>query len=183
MSNQPKKRRPPHKKERPEPDFFEVLRQGGTQALQSGQLGTALELLEHAHQLQPHNNDVILNLSGAYILTKKFKKAVNLLEPLSQHDPENPMVWTNLGAAYLGNPILANDEDQLKAIATFKKAIDLNPKAPNVAYNIGLIYRDRQETATALHWFNRALKANPQDKDARRFAEKLSPPDEGAENL
>jgi tetratricopeptide (TPR) repeat protein len=108
-------------------------------------------------------------------LTKKFKKAVEVLEPFSQGGvaATNAMLWTNLGAAYLGNPILARDEEQLRAIAAFEKALDINPIAPNVAYNIGLIYRDRQELENAIHWFDRAIRANPNDQDARRISARL----------
>ena len=87
------------------------------------------------------------------------------------------MIWTNLGAAYLGNPILARDEHHDKAIAAFKKALEIDPKAPNVAYNLGLIYRDRKETPEALHWFQQALKANPNDNDAQRYIDDLSAED------
>lgn len=52
--------------------------------------------------LKPEHLDASLNLSGAYILTKKFKQAVRLLETLREQAPDNAMVWTNLGAAYLG---------------------------------------------------------------------------------
>ncbi len=174
MNNPQKKRRPPREnKEQPEVDFFDLLRQG-TQALQQGKIGTAIELLEHAHQLDPENGDVTLNLSGAYILSKKFKQAVVLLEPLSERDSKNPMVWTNLGAAYLGNPVLATDEKQLRAIAAFEQAIELDLKAPNVAYNIGLIYRDRKDIDQALHWFRQALEANPNDAHAQQYIDQLS---------
>jgi tetratricopeptide (TPR) repeat protein len=172
MKRKPAKRRPPRQKEQPQPDFFTLLRQG-TQALHQGKTGTAIELLERAHQLDAENGDAILNLGGAYTLSKKFKKAVALLEPLSKRDSQNPMVWTNLGAAYLGNPVLAQDKNQLQAIAAFERAIELNPMAPNVAYNLGLIYRDRKEFDQASHWFHRALEANPNDKDARYYIEQL----------
>ncbi len=181
MGNQPKKRRPSRKKElAPDADFHDLLRRG-TQALHQGKLGSAVELLEQAHQLEPENPGVLQNLSGAYILTKKFKKAVSLLEPLSEQDPKNPMVWTNLGAAYLGNPILARDEHQLEAITAFKKALELEAKAPNVAYNLGLIYKDRKEIEQALHWFNKALAVNPNDKDARNYIKELSKANEDGE--
>ncbi len=169
------KRRPPKQTNgKPqESDFFELLR-AGTRALHQGQIAEATRLLEQAHRLEPENGDAALNLAGAYILSKKFKQAVALLEPLSKREPGNPMVWTNLGAAYLGNPILAKDEHHEKAIAAFKQALEIDPKAPNVAYNLGLIYRDRQETAEAIRWFKRALQANPNDRDALRFIEQLS---------
>jgi tetratricopeptide (TPR) repeat protein len=129
--------------------------------------------LEKAFELDPDHVDVAINLSGVYILTKKFKKAVKLLEPFSQQHPDHVMIWTNLGAAYLGNPVLARNEEQLQAIAAFTNAIEVNPATPNVAYNIGLIHRDRQEIDKAIHWFQRAIQTNPSDKDARSLLQKL----------
>jgi tetratricopeptide (TPR) repeat protein len=132
-----------------------------------------LPALEAAYALEPDHADVGINLSGAYILNKKFKKAVPILEALSKQEPENVMVWTNLGAAYLGNPVLATDLNQLKAIAAFEVGFKINPAAPHVAYNIGLIYQDRKEFEQAKAWFKKAIKANPSDRDARNLLAKL----------
>lgn len=155
--------------------FIKWLRMG-TQALHKGEIDKAVRFLERAYQLNREHPDAALNLGGAYILSKKFALAVTILEPLSTQEPHNPMVWTNLGAAYLGNPILAKAEDQLRAISAFKQALELDPIAPNVAYNLGLVYLDRQEQDQALHWFERAVKANPNDKDAQHFVNRLSQP-------
>lgn len=152
---------------------FKALFRRGTELLHRGKAQEAAVLLEEAHSLKPEHFDASLNLSGAYILTKKFKQAVSLLETLRDQAPDNPMVWTNLGAAYLGNPVLARDEEQLRAIAAFEQALVLNPVAPSVAYNIGLIYRDRRESDMAIAWFQRALQANPNDQDARNLIAKL----------
>lgn len=145
----------------------------GSELLQRGDAEKAITLLERAHRIDPEHIGAATNLAGAYILRKRFKEAVALLEPVSEANPDYAMVWTNLGAAYLGNPILAKDENQLKAIDAFKKALELNPIAPNVAYNIGLIYRDRREKEDAIHWFKKAIQSNPTDQDARRILEKL----------
>jgi tetratricopeptide (TPR) repeat protein len=139
----------------------------GTQALHESDLATAVSLLEQAWQLDYENADVALNLGAAYILSKRFRKAVSILEPLSEREAQNPMVWTNLGAAYLGNPVLAGDE--------------LDPATPNVAYNLGLIHRDRKEHQRALHWFTCAIKADPNDHDARRLAQRLKQHDDAPE--
>ncbi len=163
---------------------FETLFRRGTELLQRGEMDKAAQLLQRAHRLDPLHVDAAINLSGAYILTKKFKQAVEILEPLSRTELDHVMLWTNLGAAYLGNPILARDEEQQQAINAFKRALDLNPIAPNVAYNIGLIYRDRREYDKAIHWFERAVKANPNDKDAHSLIERIqkiqaeNPPEE-----
>ena len=162
--------------------FASLLRRG-TQHLKAGRLDKATTLLERAHALNEDHLDAALNLSGAYILNKKFKKATPLLEALSQKYPDNAMIWLNLGAAYLGNPILARDDEQQKALKAFKQAHTINPATPHVAYNIGLIYRDRRETVAAIHWFEKALAANPKDKDAKQLIEKLRQQDEGDTNI
>jgi tetratricopeptide (TPR) repeat protein len=152
---------------------FETLFGNGTELLHQGKVAEAVPLLEKAHEIQPQDVDTGINLAGAYILTKKFKKAVKVLEPLSEENPDHPMIWTNLGAAYLGNPVLANDEEQLKSIAAFESALALNPVAPSVAYNIGLIYRDRREYDKAIDWFQKAVQHNPRDQHARNLLVKL----------
>ncbi len=146
----------------------------GTELLHRGKVTQSLPFLERAYELKPDNVDTAVNLSGAYILSKRFRQAINVLEPVSRQASDNAMVWTNLGAAYLGNPILADNEQQLKAINAFNEAYQLNSNTPNVAYNIGLIYRDRQEITKAIDWFERALITNPTDDDARRILDSLS---------
>ena len=152
---------------------FDALFRRGTELLRRGETAKAAQLLLRAHQLEPLHVDAAINLSGAYILSKKFKKAVALLEPLSQSEPDHVMIWTNLGAAYLGNPVLANNDEQLRAIDAFRQALDLNPDAPNVAYNIGLIYRDRRNYEKAIVWFERAVQTNPNDQDALNLMNRM----------
>jgi tetratricopeptide (TPR) repeat protein len=161
------------RKKKPAPDFHKLLARG-TAALHQGKIDEARKLLEQAHQLNQTDGNATLNLAGVYILSKRFQRAVELLKPLTKIEPDNPMVWTNLGAAYLGNPVLASKENQQKAITSFEKALEIDPQVPNVAYNLGLIYRDRQEYSQAIRWFRRALETNPNDKDARHYIELLS---------
>ena len=161
----------------PAEQAHKLLRRG-TELLHRGDAEQAARILEKARDLQPGSPDIALNLGGAYILSNKFNQAVTILEPLSLLEPDNAMVWTNLGAAYLGNPILARDAEQQKAIAAFERALEINPIAPNVAYNLGLIYRDRQENTQAVYWFDQAVKANPNDNHARRLLERLSAEEE-----
>jgi tetratricopeptide (TPR) repeat protein len=152
--------------------FYELYR-AGSGLLHEGKATLAVPYLEQAHELQPQNVDAGINLAGAYILSKKFKKAVKVLEPLSEANPDNAKIWTNLGAAYLGNPVLANNEEQMRSIAAFEHALELDPAAPSVAYNIGLVYRDRREYDKAIEWFETAVRHNPRDQHARNILAKL----------
>jgi tetratricopeptide (TPR) repeat protein len=151
----------------------ELLFLQGTTLLRDGHVTDAIPYLEQAYELQPSDVDVAINLSGAYILTKKFQKAVKILESAVSEEPDHAMVWINLGAAYLGNPVLARDEEQKRAIAAFERALTIDPVAHSVAYNIGLIYRDRHEKGEAIHWMRQAVKHNPNDRDARNLLNRL----------
>ena len=164
----------PYKNKRRTSEAFDDAFRRGTELLHQNNPKEALPHLERAFQLDAAHVDAAINLSGAYILTRRFAQALTVLQPFTTTAPENTMVWINLGAAYLGNPVLARDDEQLKAIAAFEKALDLNPAAPSVAYNLGLIYRDRQDTEHAIYWFRRAIQANPQDQDARSLLNKLT---------
>ncbi len=154
------------------PEFARIYMKG-TQLLHQGKAEKAIPLLEKARKIDPAHVDTAINLSGAYVLQKKFKQAITLLEPFRKSDPDHIMIWTNLGAAYLGNPVLANDDEQMKAIDAFKKALAINPIAPNAAYNIGLIYYRRNDPINAATYFQKAVQADPHDRDARTLLERM----------
>ena len=59
------------------------------------------------------------------------------------------------------------------AISAFKQALEIDPVATSVAYNIGLVYRDKGESDMAMHWFRQAVKHNPADRDARNLLNRL----------
>ena len=156
----------PNEQTLPSAQEFEAAFQQGTTLLHKGLAMESVPYLKQAFALHPDDIDVAINLGGAYIMTKKFKKAVAILEPVSRQMSDHSKVWINLGAAYLGNPVLAREVDQEKAIFAFERALEIDPTAPSVAYNIGMIYRDRRETDKAIHWFHQAVIHDPKDKDA-----------------
>lgn len=145
----------------------------GADYLHSGEVHNAVSTLRRAYEVFPDDVPTAINLGGAYIMLKQFAKAIPILEKALEQEPENEMIWINLGAAYLGNPVLARDEEQLKAIEAFERAIAINPIAPSVHYNLALIHRDRGEVEQATARFRQAIQANPNDRDARRALSRL----------
>ena len=158
--------------EKEQPTFDQLFSQG-TRLLHQKDPQHAALLLEHACELRPNHLDAAINLGGAYILLGRFTEAVRVLERATEIDPDSVQAWTNLGAAYLGNPVLAKDQEQMKAMAAFKKVLAIQPQAPHIAYNIGLIYKDRKEWRTAERWFAQAVEANPGDRDAAALLNKM----------
>jgi tetratricopeptide (TPR) repeat protein len=156
------------------------LRQGrdlltqGTLLLSQRRPGEAAEKLERAASLLPDDVDVAINLAGAYILQGRYSKAVPVLERAAELSPGNAMIWVNLAAARLGRIELSGPQQQSQAIAAYHQALRIDPVAPNVNYNLGLIHKDRREWAEAQAQFRRALEVNPGDDDARHWLDRLA---------
>jgi tetratricopeptide (TPR) repeat protein len=145
----------------------------GAKLLEEGKVTEAISPLELAHQLEEGSVPILINLGGAYVMAGRHAEAVPLLETARDAEPHNAMIWINLGAAYLGNPVLAANEQQMQAITAFEKALELNPAAPNVHYNLGLIFVDRKEADLAIAAFRQAIQVNPFDSDARNWLRRL----------
>jgi tetratricopeptide (TPR) repeat protein len=139
----------------------------GARLLRERRPNEAIDWLEQARRLAPALVEVAINLGGAYVMQGRHAEAVIVLEEASRLEPDHVMIWVNLAAAYLGPLEDSNEEGQGKAIAAFEKALALDPKAPSVNYNLGLIYKQRGETQRAAAHFWRALDVDPSDDDAR----------------
>ncbi|UCC87106.1 MAG: tetratricopeptide repeat protein [Anaerolineales bacterium] len=139
----------------------------GARLLRERRPAEAVDQLKLAWQLDPTMVEVAINLGGAYVMQGRHAEAVSVLEEASRVEPGNTMIWINLAAAYLGPLEDSSDEGQLMAIAAFEKALALDPKTPGVNYNLGLIYRQRDEMEKAAAHFWRALYPEPADDDAR----------------
>jgi len=146
----------------------------GARLLYAGQAAEAIPLLQRARQLAPDEIGAAINLAGAYILAGKQRLAVPILEEACRQEPDNVMLWTNLGAAYLDRPPYVTPEGQAKAMQAFERALTLDPNAPHVSYNLGLICKDRDELELALAHFRNALRANLQDRDAQYWIDALT---------
>lgn len=139
----------------------------GARLLREQRPAEAADQLERARQLDPTSIEVAINLGGAYVMQGRHAEAVPVLEEASHAEPEHVMIWINLAAAYLGYLEASDEEAQRKAIAAFERALALDPEAPSVNYNLGLIYKQRGETEKAAAHFWRALDVDPSDNDAR----------------
>lgn len=145
----------------------------GAKLLEEGKATEAISPLRRAHQLEEESVPILINLGGAYVMAGRHAEAVPHLEAARDAEPDNAMIWINLGAAYLGNPVIAGSEQQMQAITAFERALELDPAAPNVHYNLGLIFVDRKEADLARAAFRQAIQVNPFDRDARNWLRRL----------
>ncbi len=148
------------------------------QLLASRRPGEAVSKLLEARELDPHNVAAAINLGGAYILQGRYSQAIPVLEEAVRLAPDNVMAWTNLAASYLGKLPLASRERQDQAIRAYEQALAIDPRAPNVHYNLGLIYLERGDKLQASAHFYKALETDPNDRDAQYWLDKIRRGDE-----
>jgi tetratricopeptide (TPR) repeat protein len=157
----------------PNPDLSSAIN-AGARLLYQNRPGEAAALLEPLYEQAPTHPDLAINLGGAYILQRKWDRAVRVLQKAVEANPNHVMLWINLGAAQLGNIQTAGPRQQERAIRAYERALAIDPKAPNVHYHLGLIYKDRGEVDQAVAAFQHALAVLPSDKDARYWLEQLA---------
>lgn len=154
------------------PEYKQALNESA-RYLQQNRPGEALEVLEPFMDQLADDADLAINVGGAYILQRKWNKAVSVLKAAAAVHPDNAMLWTNLAAAELGNLETAGPRQQERAIAAFQRALQIDPQAPNVHYSLGLIHKERGEIMRASAFFQRALEVNPADRDARLWLDRI----------
>jgi superkiller protein 3 len=162
-------------------DFRQALNESA-QLLRQNRPGEAETLLLPLYNEAPDHVDVLINLSGAYILQRKWDKAVRLLKKGTKSHPNNAMLWMNLGAAELGRLETAGPRQQQRAIEAYQRALQVNIETPNAHYHLGLIYKERGEFTRSAAFFQRALEVDPADRDARYWLDKLSTMNEADKN-
>ncbi len=145
----------------------------GARLLRAQRPAEALAPLQQAYALAPDDPDVAVTLGGALVMNARWNTAVSFLEGAVEQHPFNARLLMNLAAAYLGRLEYSSASAQEKAIETFKQAIEIDPVAENAHYSIGLIYAERQDWPEAENWFQAALRANPNDRDAILWLRRL----------
>lgn len=134
-----------------EPDLYETL---STLLLNAKKNDEALAIIEKGLAKYP-NNAKLKEYQGTalYASGKTDLFMTNLKDQLAKN-PTDATNWYNLGVLQSKNPATAND-----AIASFTKALELNPKMSNAHQN--LVYAVIGDDAKAVEEINGLRKANP----------------------
>ena len=126
----------------------------------------ALQDFKTALDLEPENEDVMMNYTKACLTFGDLQKGVEVANKAIQQNAKNPELY------YLRGLLLATGNVQNKAIEDYSMAIALNTNYADAYVNRGNIYANLQQYDNALTDFNAAIKANP--KHSRAFSNRAN---------
>jgi tetratricopeptide (TPR) repeat protein len=144
-----------------------------------GKFNQAIRMYQQVLKVNPDHRDALFNLASAYIQLKAYSEAFPLLKKLRTYDDGNPEILLNLAIVEIGMgnsteaihllDLAANQYREPKfeiyfhraaalsrlgrleeALLSYKKAEELNPKHPNLNFNLALLYDN-------LHQYNEAV--------------------------
>jgi len=153
-------------------------------------IATAAKHLAAIVAKQPQNRQALLLLADCHLQLDENKKVIELLSPIEKQSPDDVSVVYLLGTAYIRDKqpergqvlverILKNGDsaearlllgttkmnaqDFSDALADLKKAVELNPKLPDVYSYYGLGLLATGDMAGAADAFRKELETNPND--------------------
>jgi len=135
----------------------------------SGQLAEAIPYLEKISQWQPENSEVAYALGVGYIQTRQPAKSRDVFAKLFK-------VLTNSAAAYLLNAqMLVRQQFEETAEIELNKALELDPKLPQVRFILGELAIYRAEIDKGIEFLKQEIALNPANGMAYyRLGEALS---------
>ena len=76
--------------------------------------------------------------------------AARILEAITAREPANGRAWRMLGVAY------QRSKELDKALAAYRRALEIEPGAPQALYNMGTAYALKQDADAAFEWLGKA---------------------------
>ncbi len=156
----------------------------------SADVSSAAQELVTVVARQPKNSQAVFLLADCYLQLGEYKKVIDLLVPLEKQSPDDKGLMYLLGTAFIRDKQPArgqmlvdrilregesaearlllgttkmNAQEFAEALPDLKKAVELNPKLPDVYSYYGLALLTTGDMAAAADAFRKELESNPND--------------------
>ncbi len=98
---------------------------GGESSFKLGDPALAVVELQKAMELDPHNEDYVLELGEVFVSQNNAPEAVTLFEAAVKSFPNSPRIWYGLGVAYLAEVHYSSAETALRTSLKLDPTLDL----------------------------------------------------------
>ena len=134
----------------------------------------AEQAVRAALKIDSASPETIIQLARVHILKDKKKDARKVLDEAEKLAPDNADVYYYRGRTY-GKIRLASfrprtvERESRIQDASYRRAIELDPKHPDAYYQLGYIYEEiKEEPETAIDWYFNQASVNPEHDEALR---------------
>src|SRR4051794_30538163 len=94
--------------------------------------------------------ELTLAAANARLQARDPAGAARILETITSREPTNAKAWRLLGVAYQRGTQID------RALGAYRKALELEPGAPQVLYNVGTAYAVKGDVEAAFDWLEQA---------------------------
>ena len=126
----------------------------------SGKEDEAFPLYEATLERAQKHRDAWLNYSVALSKVGRIEQAARVLERALEQLPNDPLLLNNLGELHL-NEASAKTGMQSKALASLRRAVEIDPLLHAAQHNLGLAYAGIGNTELAVRAWEEAIRIQP----------------------
>ncbi len=122
-----------------------------------GEPGPAVAEVQKAMNLDPHDEDYVLELSEILVTNRASQAAVTLLDSAKKVFPDSSRIWFALGVAYLDVP------DHPAAEAALTKSLELDPKLDLACVVLCRSYEETGKWDQLTETAHKVIRINPRN--------------------
>jgi tetratricopeptide (TPR) repeat protein len=127
-----------------------------------GDSAEAANELQKAIDLDPHNQDPVLELAEVFVANNNAAAAIALMETATKLFVRSARIWFGLGVAYLGDE-KRSDEKRSLAEAALRHCLDLDPTLDLAYVVLGQTYKDAGSWGQLMDTSLRLIEVNPRN--------------------
>ncbi len=132
----------------------------GSEHLEKGEYGQALQAFREAIRLQPDSALAWYSLGFTYGQLKQYDQALQAYREAIRLKPDDADAWNSLGNTY------RNLKQHDQALQALREAIRLKPDDADAWYNLGNTYGQLKQYDQAVQALREAIRLKPDDADA-----------------
>ena len=135
--------------------FFQSIFQGSTGSSADTQSQAKIIELKAKVAKNPKDKASLIALGQLYFQATKYPNAISIYQEILKLDPKDYETMTDMGAAY------ANSGQTDKALEIFKTVTGAKPDLANAWFNLGVIYKSKNDTPNMKFAWERFLTLQP----------------------